>query len=435
MHDTPNTFVFDLYREDAQFRIDKSEASKPLVDLVKAADADTTPIAVEFDPSSGVVSDDESRPSFAVIAITHAGRRIAATSGGPADKAVQDSSSAAFVRGVAAFEAGYFAEAVRYVNSALAGTLPPHLRAAAFKVRGKSLVNQVYSEERGPTPEGDARLVAALEDLLQWARSEPNAQQARYEVAGVLRDLGAYDEAITVFKSVRMDWPNERYWPAIRIGATEREQGHYQEALKSLDDLAARAGPQTGMAFHYHRAWTLLDLNRPSEAVTELTSGLENQPAYAWAYIRRSCAFALLGQMSRALEDQRTALSLLVAGPVVTPAERFDMERAHMVERRLAQDVGSASSAPDKEVCGGYWRDTDQPRTRSSLLPQPALPILPKPHRNPHGEPTANPAKGFPYWTLLVTLAVLFAVVSFIDGRRNRARRARERESSSSSEG
>jgi tetratricopeptide (TPR) repeat protein len=258
------------------------------------------------------------------------------------------------------------------------------------------------------------RLAAALKDLVEWAKANPDDPQARYDIAGVLRSLGAYEEALSIYSDIATQWPKERYWSAIRTGMIEREQGHYPEALKALDDLVVQAGPQSGMPFHYHRAWTLLELNRPAEAVAEMDQGFRFQPNYAWAYVMRSCAYASQGQLARALEDQRKALFILHAlPPRGLVGDRFNLDRASAVERELANEVDSGISEPRKESCGGYWREPEHPRARSPILPIPAVPPLPRHIDKPGSVPL--------WWIGLVVLLAGGAIAFIMNSMRTRS--------------
>jgi tetratricopeptide (TPR) repeat protein len=370
-----------LDQHTARFRITNLQASTSLLEALVAARGSHANISLEFDPARGFIGHDVATPTFPVKSIVYQGQHRELPANGVNAPPPQDVATTAFIRSVAEFEAERYWDAVDSMNSALAsGTLPSRLRATAFKVRGESLASWVFYVDNGPTTEGDVRLVAALKDLVEWANLSPDDVEARYQIAGVLRLLGGYDEALSVLHDTAAQWPEEHYWAAMRINLVEREQGHYADALKSLDDLVLRFGQQRGMPFHYHRAGTLLRLNRPADAVREVDEGLKFQPDYAWAYILRSCAYASQGMVMQALEDQTKALSLMRAlPPRGLSADRFDLERATAVERGLADEVASGQTEARKESCGGYWRQPEHARTRSPALPTPAVPKLP-PH-------------------------------------------------------
>ena len=407
--------TFTLDHHAASFTLVNPQASIRVIDLLEAAKRSRSSVSVEFDPASGFVRDDQPMPIFLARSIFYQGERAEAAMGAATEPPSKDPATAAFIRGVAEFEGTRYSEAVESLSSALAGALPPRLTGSAYKVRGLALSGWVFDDSNGPTAEGDVRLAAALKDMVEWVRASPDDPQARYAIAGVLHSLGAYEEAIATYRDIATQWPKEQYWSAIRTGIIEREQGHYPEALKVLDDLVARAGAQSGMPFHYHRAWTLLELNRPADAVVEMDQGMQFQPNYAWAYVMRSCAYASQGQFARALEDQRKALSILRGlPPRGLVGDRFNLDRASAVERELADEVASGATEARKQSCGGYWREPEHPRARSPVLPNPALPPLPRHIEKPETVPLL--------WIVLLILLGVGAIALIVESRRRQAR-------------
>jgi len=172
-----------------------------------------------------------------------------------------------------------------------------------------------------------------------------------------------------VYRAVGRRWPDRGFQVAVDSGAIYRRQGHYAEALRALDDYAASAGPQQGMRFHYHRAWTLILLNRPAEAVEDLRIGFAGQPDYPSAFFLRACAEFRLGRRGDALADERQGLELLTgwaaAGPVGIGRDLANARAAiAALEGAPAPSRGSADAA----ICVHPWARYTQARPRSALL-------------------------------------------------------------------
>src|SRR5215831_13267831 len=113
------------------------------------------------------------------------------------------------------------------------------------------------------------------------------------------------------------------------------------------------------MAYHYHRGWTLIELGRFAEASDEFSEGLRNQPDYAWAFLKRSCAESLLGRADAALTDQQAALALLVRSADDSKPSQYDLRRATQVESELRLAAEHKRTIDAKALCGGYWREEE----------------------------------------------------------------------------
>lgn len=219
----------------------------------------------------------------------------------------------------------------------------------------------------------DRAVADALADDRAWVAVAPDNAEAQYAVARQLGDLGGYAEAEAVYRAIGRHWPDEAFNVAVRTGALYRRQGRYADALRMLDDFAAREGPQSGMKFHYHRGWTLILLNRPQEAVNELDQGLASQPDYPYFYFMRACAYGRLGRIGDALADQERGLELLRGaaedgGPLF--AEQVAIANAGAdTLRRLA---AAPRPAPTAIACERLWDREIRSRPRSTLLPAPA---------------------------------------------------------------
>ena len=139
----------------------------------------------------------------------------------------------------------------------------------------------------------------------------------------MLRSLGAYPEALALYDEAEKRFPERYFRIAIVRGSTARQLGDYPRALHALDELVAKHGPQDGMMYHYHRAQTMIRLDRFADAVTEASAGIEDQPDYAWAFVARACAQSSLNQSDAARSDLDQALRLFQADQGRIPSDHF----------------------------------------------------------------------------------------------------------------
>jgi tetratricopeptide (TPR) repeat protein len=216
----------------------------------------------------------------------------------------------------------------------------------------------------------DSAYLSALADYRALAVLEPDDVEVQFMIGMMLEELGDYAAARTHYEDILRRWPEEDFRIAVRIGALYRTQGDYQRALEQLDRLVERSGPQGGMKFHYHRAWTLTLLGRFEETVAEIGKGLPDQPDYSYAYLRRGCALASLGRLDEALADIERGAALLKGLPQagVEPL-RFDISRAEAIVAQLEEARSSRPRQPVTGTCEGYWAGSDVKRQRSALLP------------------------------------------------------------------
>jgi tetratricopeptide (TPR) repeat protein len=218
----------------------------------------------------------------------------------------------------------------------------------------------------------DAALVSSLADYRALARLEPDDVELRYLIAAQLLELGGYDESRAVQDEIMSKWPGEYFRAMIRIGAIHRNLGDYEQALRTLDEIVAKEGPQDGMRYNYHRGWTLSLLGRHEEAAESFTAGLAVQGDYTSAYVRRGCARARIGQLPEALADFEEGRRLLLAlpGGAASPLVRRDVADLEADRARVAAAIAAGRSGPVTGMCeGDVWRASEKPRARSPLLP------------------------------------------------------------------
>jgi tetratricopeptide (TPR) repeat protein len=277
----------------------------------------------------------------------------------------QPASYAALARGVAIART-YQRAALQALSEALAGEdLPPNLRAVALGARAE--IDGALAREVEWGGEAFDRLtIAALADSRERVGINPDDIEANYAVGMNLTELGAYDEALAIYANIGRRWPDDALRVATRTGAIYRQRGDYRRALATLDDFAARSGRPDGMRFAYHRAWTLVMLDRFREALTEIDAGLRTQPDYAAAWELRSCINAQLGAIDEARSDEERAVELLEdlvrdGEPGLVP----DIERS----RRLVTMLRRRASAEALDLaCRAPWERHAHARPRSALL-------------------------------------------------------------------
>jgi tetratricopeptide (TPR) repeat protein len=286
-----------------------------------------------------------------------------------ADEPRLPSGEAALTLGMAQLAAGKTAAAASLL--ARAGSSPnPAFRKLLLNARADAAEGLAWTEVPG-SEKADRQWLAALTDHRAEAELSPDDIEIQLSIGQVLDRLGAYDEARTLYERQLSRHPDEEYRLRVRIGAIYRQQGDQVRALDQLNQLVAHNGPQTGMRYHYHRGWTLTRLKRFDEAVAEFTQGMKEQPDYAWAYLRRSCAYASLGEIDDARKDMAQAIAQMESDlrAYESPTLRFDLQRARIVAAELDTASRAGSHAPLPDTCRGFWGADDEARPRSPLLP------------------------------------------------------------------
>ncbi|MBV9882964.1 MAG: tetratricopeptide repeat protein [Sphingomonadaceae bacterium] len=259
--------------------------------------------------------------------------------------------------------------AIGLLDEALADEhLPANVRAIGLRARTEANEAVGLAAEWAGA-EYDRFMLAALTDARARVAITPDDAEAYFEVGFILTNLGAYDDALAVYANMARRWPGEAFRIAVREGAIYRLRGDYRRALAALDDFAARSGRPDGMRFAYHRAWTLLMLDRYREALAEIDRGLESQPDYASAWELRSCANAQLGATDVARSDQERALELFEdIARNGAPGVREGIDRSRRLVALLRGTTGRASAELLDLACREPWRNYTRTRARSPLL-------------------------------------------------------------------
>jgi tetratricopeptide (TPR) repeat protein len=354
---------------------DPDRAVAALTEAMEAGDV----LTVRFYPASGGIDAATGKPTFVIAGFFHSERSFVGEEGPQILRYASRTSAGgqALCNGIALNLVGRVVEARPFLDRAAADrTLAELPRALAFMSRAEG----ASWEAKHNTPPGEVRdrlLVAALGDYRTWSLLRPANQSAAMRVAESLWDLGAYDEALEQLQFVLRTWPDDTFWTRLQMGLVYRTRGQYDLALAAVDAITEQYGPQDGMAFHYHRGWTLLAMNRPEDAISELTEGLKHQD-FLGAYGRRACAFAKLGKLREALSDIDDVMRLYRQGKAeaqfgVTLREKYDLQQASIVAEKLRRAVDRNEAGPMEAVCHIFWEDEFlmKPRPRSALLPRP----------------------------------------------------------------
>lgn len=348
-----------------------------LFELLEASRADHRSVTVHYELAEGALAKD-GRPIALLRSIEHDGVRASGMQGAlpyPFDRPDRPARAAelALARGVAYLQAQRHETAIRLLSEALAdGALGDAARSLALKSRGRARQDLVEDRRLDPTAESDRELLAALDDFRAWRALEPESFMPLDNEADALQSLGAYDEALAIYRRMRDGQQSQGrwFWPSIKIAATYRLMGDDRRALSTLDELASRPRGWDGMAYRYHRGQTLLRLGRYADAEASFSAGLEAQPDFGWARVGRACARSAQGKLADALADLETAIRDLEPpdGVSHTPRQQRDLEQARSVAAKLKPLVGHPPSVPPGEPCRLFLDALERPRARSAEL-------------------------------------------------------------------
>ena len=364
---------FQFAYSHQRFRLPSDEdAARPLIQVVVEASRRRTALRVRYDAWAGRADAAGGFVEYPLCALS------VATGASVGDERINcpapaeppaDTTDGALARGLA-LARPQPAQARLLLGRALSDQgLTARLRAAALEARGGA-AEAIAASLPFAGEAFDQAIVDGLADDRAWVAIAPDDVEAHYSVARLLADLGGYAEADMVYRAIGRRWPDQAFNVAVRTGALYRRQSRYAEALRALDDFAAREGPQDGMKFHYHRAWTLTLLNRPQEAIDELGRGLVSQPDYAYAYFMRACAYGRTGRIGEALADQERGLELIAgAADEFGPYFRDQIAIAGSTADALRRLAATHRPMPTAVACDRLWARDITPRPRSSALP------------------------------------------------------------------
>jgi tetratricopeptide (TPR) repeat protein len=402
---------FRLWNSELNFALPAVSQTMAIVAAVQAAAAADRSVSVRFEIDSGRFGEPDSIPIYLAQELTIDGSAIEIPDlpDGRADPA-PTAQQLALLRGLAL---GWVADynralsALALVSQPTLQQLPPRQQLLLYRVRGRTLENRARDAQSWPSDLADRDMILALQDHLVWAERQPDDTDAWYAIARTLRDLGAYADGLRVHDYIRRRWPAEALWVAIRAGGIRREAGDPAGAVRLLDSLEAEIGPQPGMAFHFNRAYALLQLGRLAEAVADLNAGIGNQPDYPWAYVYRACARAGLGQLQPALADLGRGGLILAREPVNSRGERYNRARIESMRGELQAALARNPAAPVAGLCDHFWHDLAVPRQRAAGIPAVTIPVL------PGATVAAQPVRVRRLWWVALLAALVAALGTF----------------------
>jgi tetratricopeptide (TPR) repeat protein len=373
---------FVLYETGERFVMDAKlvPSTDDLLTALDDSDKTRRGVVVHFYADNGRFEDGDATPSFTARDVEYDGKVLKGQAEPPplpkkSPAAAHDKAAADLAKGIALTGEFDFAQARAALDRAVtSGALEPKMQALALSRRGQmNTTDAFYNQPAGP--ERDKLLRAALVDAMAWHTLMPESGDALAAVANAKASLGAYDEALATFRGMLDKWPRAKYTSYMQIEAIYLTQGEYGKALGALDDLAKSSGPQSGMAYHYHRGWMLSALGRYDEAIAEFSTGLKAQPDYSWALVKRACAYGQTGKIAEAAADQEAAVKLLDQDPAGALQEvKLNRDHARDVLNRLRELQAKDAHARTDLACIGYLSAQATKRARSELLPPQATP-------------------------------------------------------------
>ena len=364
-----------LWEPHIRFRIGSEPEAKQsqLFDLIKRANQGFRSVSIRYDGTRGRLNRQTGTLDYPLCAIALDDLKFEPTVGCE-DKAAAapDGPESALTLARAFLGSGEFRRAQDLLERS---DLPADSAFRKIYLRVRSVAaDNIALSEKPASPEADRATAASLADYRALALLEPDDVEHRFAIARALQDLGGYAEAGSALDLLLKRWPDEDFRVGVRRGALYRAQGDYEKALDALNQLVVRLGPQEGMKFYYHRAWTLSLLGRHDEAIADLTEGLRSQPDYSSAYLRRACAYAAVGRLREALDDATEAARLYATLPGAATAQvlRDDLAEVRALRARLEAGLTEGAGKPVGGTCvSPSWQASERPRRRSPLLPVP----------------------------------------------------------------
>lgn len=312
-----------LWSQDSRYvvgSVDKAR-SEELWSLLHAAHGSNHAISIRYDTGAGRINPATKTLDYPVCTIVFGHIQFASNRACDDTGTVPASSETALALGFAHAQDGAAITARVLLDEALAKpTRDIVFHTIALRARADAMSLIAFGEMPGSVAADKAR-IAALRDYRALAEIAPTNREVLLAIGTELEELGDYAAAAKAFSAILARYPDEDFQVTVRLSALARRQGDPRKSLSLLNGLFARAGGETGMKFYYHRGWTLSDLGRFDEAVADFGEGLKAQPDYPWAYARRGCAHASLGQladMDMALHNILRLLRTTMRGSVTT---------------------------------------------------------------------------------------------------------------------
>jgi tetratricopeptide (TPR) repeat protein len=360
---------------NADFLIDTKDLGQrtKALALLNRARREGKRVTIVFDPSSGAVDVSAPVAYFRVLELDYDETRLAidSTPTGAAPQGASGPAAKAVARGLGRKYSGDWSGAEGELKTALSdATLSPSLKAIAYRTLGEMAQAKGENDFRLGTPESDQLLMDALSDFKAEQIQTPDSSGPKIEIAWVLVDLGAYDEALAMYRDLAVHDRRQAFWADIAVSYVHRARGENDEALKALDEVARKHG-RDNMPYHYHRGLTLLRMGRDAEAADEFSAGLKFQPDYGWAKMGRACAYGRMGRLKEALADVRggSDLEAQEIKQKLFARDYYDRARVASIAEQLSAAISAGTPAKSESACKEAWPNGFTGRSRSPLLP------------------------------------------------------------------
>lgn len=365
---------FSSFDEQARYAVDRPSAAdvESLADVLRISADPRLSLTIIFDAASGRVDDESGTLVYPICSVALDERKFTSRHA-CANRAIDEAKAS----GVELLAIGHAlaqeyapTDATRLLTMALdKGKLSPAARRITLSSRGDAHEVRAYHGE-WESVDADRSLIAALADYRALAALEPSDPAPSRSVGRVLGELGDYGAAMNAYRDVIKRWPGEDETVSVSMAAVARNSGDLKQSIEILNGIAERHGTDQGMRYYYHRGWTLTALGRFDEAVAAFSEGMKTQPDYAWAFMKRGCAYASTGQHARALDDvdQAIAITSRIDSELDTAASRADERRRTEIRALLKDAVNAKNTVALSSACGGFAGPGENPRSRSQLL-------------------------------------------------------------------
>jgi len=368
---------FKTWDDDARFVLDKGDAAgaEELFQLLSKSRENARSVDVRFDASAVRLNPATATLDFPICSVSMEETSfVSARKCGAAKvdtRKIASSPLLAVAFGWAEVRGGSKQAAREFLDQAVRSKqLPSALESIALRARAESNDEIGYDEEVA-TNRADQAFAAALADYARLAELHPENVEFRFSQAFDLEQLGDFAGAERMYDAILKQWPDEKYRVTVRKAAVARITGQLDRSLELLNGLAAELGPDLGMKFYYHRGWTLTRLGRFDEAIADFTEGFKSQSDYPWAYMRRGCAYASVGQLNYAIGDFETATGMMEKLPQAGDSTQVqhDLKVAKEAVATFKRAQAAAGDQRLSGVCEGFWRAEETARKPSPLLP------------------------------------------------------------------
>lgn len=366
-----NTLSLALFNGHASLdvAIDDQEAEFPLLKVIAAATNARRQNIFKFDAFSGRISPTDGLMHYRLCGVIF--DELAAAPKPPCEIAKQPPKlgTAPWLSvAVAHAEYGDPALGLSMLNEAMPSIGQSQAALiVALKARIVS-IDALTEDIQASSSEGDRLTLVKLADARRLRQLIPDDAGHALVEAESLSLLGDFESAKGVYDAVARKWPDNSATIAMHLSFVERQRGDYARSLEYLSKYAGRS-ESLGMPFYYHRGWTLFEMKRFDEAIAAFSDGMKFQQDYAWAFMRRGCAYAAIGETSKAIDDLDQASVLFGRQPAIRTESFTNLKAAIAAERaKITRAKPSSGSAVENESCGFLNTLAGSSRTKSAAL-------------------------------------------------------------------